>query len=102
MRKNNVDISKVKVTLGVQRSKMAINDLVLAITMSFIVRFLNNNMYSIHLFTIIGRCVMRKNYVDISKVKVTLKVQRSKMAINDLVLAITMSLIVRFKNDSVH
>ena len=37
------------------------------------------------------RCVARKNYVDISKVKVTLWVQRSKMAINELVRAITMA-----------
>ena len=71
---------------------MAINELVRAITMWFIVRFKN---HLAHVFTIIGRCVARKNYVDISKVKVTLKVQRSKMAINELVGAITMLLIVR-------
>ncbi len=67
--------------------------LVRAITLSFIVRFWN---HSAHLFTIVGRCVARKNYIDISKVKVTLWVQRSNMAINELVWAITMSFIVRF------
>ncbi len=73
-RKNYVYISKVKVILKVQRSKMAINELVRAVTMLIIVRILN---HLAHLFTIIGRCVARKNYVDISKVKVTLGVQRS-------------------------
>ncbi|KAH3793325.1 hypothetical protein DPMN_146833 [Dreissena polymorpha] len=41
-----------------------------------------------------SRCVAQKNYVDISKVKVTLGVQRSKMAINELFWAITMSFIL--------
>ena len=49
------------------------------------------------MFTIMLLCVARKNYVDISKVKVTFGVQRSKMAINELVQAITMSFIARFK-----
>ena len=39
------------------------------ITMSFIVGFLND---LVNLFTIMGRCVRRTNYFDISKVQVTL------------------------------
>ena len=93
-RQNYVNISKVKVWLWGQRSKMAINELVRAITMSFIKGFWN---HLAHMFTIIGQCVARKNYVNISKVKVTLWGQRSKMAINELVRAITMSFIKGFE-----
>ena len=98
-RKNYVNISKVKVTLWVQRSKMAINELVRAITMSFIKGFWN---HLAHMFTIIGQCVARKNYVNISKVKVTLWGQRSKMAIDELVRAIAMLFIVRLWNQLAH
>jgi hypothetical protein len=98
-RKNYVDISKVKVTIWVWRSKMAINELIRAITLSFIVGFKN---HLAHLFTIIRLCVARKNYVDISKVKVTVWVWRSKMAINELVRAITLWFIVRFIKHLAH
>ena len=75
------------------RSKMAINELVRAITMSFIKGFWN---HLAHLFTIIRRCVARKNYFNISKVKVTLRGHVP------LVRAITMSSIKGFWNHLAH
>ena len=76
MRKNRLARSKVKVILQGQMSKIDQNQLVRTITLS-LVEGISNNLAQ--MLTIMSRCVMRKNRLARSKVKVTLEGQMRKI-----------------------
>ena len=84
-------MSKIKVTLTGQRSKICNLYFVRAVTSQVIVV---SSLYFLQMFTLICRRVAYKTHDSISKVKVTLRGQRSKLCNLYLVWAVTSQIIV--------
>ena len=94
-RKIQVRSSKVKVTLRGQRSEKGSNFRVRSVTLSFFGGFRN---YLAEMFATILRRVARKIQVRSSKVKVTLRGQRSEKGSNFRVRSVTLSFFGGFRN----
>ena len=89
--KTHDSMSKVKVTLRGQRSKLGHLYLVRAVTSQVIVV---SPWYLVEMFSIMSRRVAYKTHDSMSKVKVTLRGQRSKLGHLYLVRAVTSQVIV--------
>ena len=94
-RKIQVRSSKVKVTLRGQRSEKGSNFRVRSVTLSFVDGFRN---YLAEMFATILRRVARNIQVRSSKVKVTLRGQRSEKGSNFRVRFVTLSFFGGFRN----